>query len=86
VPFTNVDTSALTTADPALKILAVQIDIGASKLVICNVYLPPISSCLPGHYPDFKAILDLFDHDPLILGDFNAHHASWFSPRDPETS
>jgi hypothetical protein len=86
VSYTNVDSSLLTILDQSLKLLAVQIDIGSSKLEVFNVYLPPISSCPPGHKPDFAALLDFPGQDALFLEDFNAHHATWFSDRDPADS
>jgi exonuclease III len=58
VPFLNINTSSLTACDQSLEVLAVQIDIGLSKLDIFNIYLPPISSCPVGHRPDFATLLD----------------------------
>jgi hypothetical protein len=33
--------------------------------------------------PNFSTLLDFPKHDTFFFGDLNAHHSSWFSPRDP---
>jgi hypothetical protein len=83
VPFTDVDTATLTNSDPSLELQAVRVEIGAMKIDVYNIYVPPISSCPAGHWPNFHALLNFPDNDALFLGDFNAHHPSWFSPWDP---
>jgi hypothetical protein len=83
IPYVNVDVSTLTNLDPSMEILAVCIEIGGSKLDVFNVYVPPVSSWPAGHRPDFAALLYFPSNDSLFLGDFNAHHDYWYSPKDP---
>jgi hypothetical protein len=59
------------------------VEIGSLKLDIYNVYLPPISSCPAGYRTDFTSLFAALSNDAFFLGDFNSHHASWYSPRDP---
>ena len=42
-----------------------------------NVYIPPASSCSNGYQSSIEHLLTI--PDILILGDFNAHHPSWYS-------
>ena len=83
VKFSHIDTSSLTNQDPTLEILGVTVTFNGSDLDILNLYIPPISSCPPGYSPNFPSLLDLPTNDALFFGDFNAHHSSWYSPRDP---
>ena len=48
-----------------------------SKLIISNVYIPQVSSCSNGYHSSIEHLLTT--PDTLILGDFNAHHPSWYS-------
>ena len=41
-------------------------------------YIPPISSCPQGYLPTFDDLRDARG-DLLLVGDFNAHHPSWYS-------
>ena len=52
-------------------------DIGNTKLIISNIYIPPASSFSKGYQSSIKHLLTT--PDTLILGDFNAHHPSWYS-------
>ena len=45
--------------------------------LITNVYIPPASSCAGGYLPSLDHLMMMTD--PLILGDFNAHHSVWYS-------
>jgi hypothetical protein len=83
VPFTDIDTTTLTNPDPSLELQAVRVEIGAIKLDVFNIYVPPILSSPAGHRPDFHVLLNFPDNDALFLGDFNTHHPSWFSPQNP---
>ena len=47
-----------------------------TKLIISNVYIPPVSSCRNGYH---SSIEHLTTPDTLIIGGFNAHHPSWYS-------
>ena len=46
-------------------------------MVITNVCIPPASSCTGGYNPSLDRLM--MTTDTLILGDFNAHHSSWYS-------
>ena len=46
-------------------------------MIISNVYIPPASSCSNGYQSSIDHLLTT--PDTLILGDFNAHHLSWYS-------
>ena len=60
-------------SDPHLEELTIKADIGNTKLIISNIYIPPASSCS-------SSIEHLLTTpETLILGDFNAHHPSWYS-------
>ena len=51
--------------------------IQVGNIKIRNIYIPPVSSCAQGFEPDIQAILS--EPDSLVLGDFNAHNALWYS-------
>ena len=69
--------SAETLYDPHLEELAIESEIGNTKLIISNIYIPPASSCSNGYQSYIEHLL--MTKDSLILGDFNAHHPSWYS-------
>ncbi|KAI8116095.1 hypothetical protein CVS40_11781 [Lucilia cuprina] len=48
-----------------------------------NVYIPPVSSIGASYHPSISHLLQ--GDNRIILGDFNAHHESWYSqlPNDP---
>ena len=48
-----------------------------TDLIITNAYIPPASSCTGGYNPSLDHLM--MTTDTLILGDFNAHHSSWYS-------
>ena len=64
--------------DPHLEHLAATITIDGAELRVVNIYILPTSSCSADYQPD---LLTLFSstNDTLIMGDFNAHDAAWFS-------
>jgi hypothetical protein len=57
----------------------VKTTINSSDLVICNVYLPPASSCPATYKPDLSSLFSHSKDDTLICGDFNAHNEGWDS-------
>ena len=63
--------------DPHLEELTINADIGNTKLLISNIYIPPASSCSNGYQASIEHLLTT--PDTLILGDFKAHHTSWYS-------
>ena len=62
---------------PTWKNFTIEAEIGNTKLIISNIYIPPASSCSNGYQSSIEHLLA--PKDSLILGDFNAHHPSWYS-------
>ena len=48
-----------------------------TKLIISNVYIPQARSCSNGYQYSIEHLL--MTPDTLFLGDFHAHHPSWYS-------
>ena len=63
-------------SDPPLEEHTIKADIGNTKF-ISNIYIPPASSWSNGYQSSIEHLLTT--PDTLILGDFNAHHPSWYS-------
>ena len=63
--------------DPHLEEVSVKAELGNTRLIISNVCIPPASSCGDGCRSSMEHLLTT--PDTLILGDFNAHHPSWYS-------
>ena len=78
VAFTEVNTNHLFPGDSTAEHLAIEVDIDGAKLLVVNVYIPPISSCPTGYTPNFTHLFSSTD-DTLVVGDFNAHDARWHS-------
>ena len=57
--------------------LSIKAKLGNTKLIITNVYIPPASCCSNGYQFSIEHLLTT--PDTHILGDFNAHHPSWYS-------
>ena len=66
-----------TIADPHLEELTITTKLGNTDLIITNVYIPSASSSTRGYNPSLDHLM--MTTDTLILGDFNAHHSSWYS-------
>ena len=64
--------------DVTTEHLAITAFINEHEVHIFNIYIPPASSCPPGFAPALDPLFQAQD-DTLILGDFNAHHPSWYS-------
>ena len=77
VTFPKQPSSAESLYDPHLEELAIEAEIGYTKLIFSNIYIPPASSCSNGYQSSIEHLLTT--QDSLILGDFNAHHPSWYS-------
>ena len=58
------------------------VEVDGAHVQVCNVYIPPSSSCPPGYVPAFSSLLVPTTGDVLIMGDFNAHDALWYSSTD----
>ena len=57
--------------------LTITAKLGNTDLIITNVYIPPASSCTGGYNPSLDHLMKTTN--TLILGNFNAHHSSWYS-------
>ena len=66
-----------TLADPHLEELTITAKLGNTDLIITNVHIRPTSSCTGGYNTSLDHLM--MTTDTLILGDFNAHHSSWYS-------
>ena len=77
VTFSKQPSSLEALPDPHLEELTIKADIGNTKLIISNIYIPPASSCSNRYQSSIEHLLTT--PDTLILGDFNAHHPSWCS-------
>ena len=64
VTFSKQPSSAESLYDHHLEELAIEAEIGNTKLIISNIYISPS---------------ELTTKNSLILADFNAHHPSWYS-------
>ena len=77
ITFSKQPSSPESLSDPHLEELSIKAELGNTKLIISNVYIPPASSCSNGYNSSIEYLL--MTPDTLILGDFNAHHSSWYS-------
>ena len=66
-----------TLVEPHLEELTITATLGDTELIITNVYIPPASSCTGGYLPSLGHLM--MTTATLILGDFNAHHSTWYS-------
>ena len=64
--------------DSVTEHLAITAFINKVPINIFNIYIPPTSSCPANFRPPFDWLAQI-QGDSLVLGDFNAHHLSWFS-------
>ena len=77
IPFSKQPSSPEALSDPHLEELTIKTDIGITKLIISNIYIPPASSCSNCYQSSIEHLLTT--PYTLILGDFNTHHPSWYS-------
>ena len=77
ITFSKQPSSPESLSDPHLEELSIKAELGNTKLIISNVYIPPASSCSNGYHSSIEHLLTT--PDALILGDFNAHYPSWYS-------
>ena len=77
ITFSKQTSSPKTLSDPHLEELSIKAELGNTKLIISNVYIPPARSCSNGYQSSIAHLLTT--PDTLILGDFNAHHPSCYS-------
>ena len=73
-----------TLADPHLEELTITAKLGNTDFIITNVYISPSSSCTGGYNTSLDHLM--MTTDTLILGNFNAHHSSWYSSSTPDVS
>ena len=77
ITFCKQPSSPESLSDPHLEELSIKDELGNTKLIISNVYIPPVSSCSNGYNSSIEHLLTT--PDTLILGDINVHHPSWYS-------
>ena len=77
ITFSKQPSSPEVLSDPHMEEHTIKADIGNTKLIISNIYIPPAGSCSYGYQSSIEHLLTT--PDTLILGDFNAHHPSWYS-------
>ena len=77
ITFSKQPSSLEALSDPHLEELTIKADIGNTKLIIYDIYIPPASSFSNGYQSSIEHLLTT--PDTLMLGDFNAHHLSWYS-------
>ena len=75
ITFSKQPSSPEALSDPYLEELAIKADIGNTKLIISNIYIPPASSCSNGYQSSIEHLLTT----PDTLGDFKVHHPSRYS-------
>ena len=61
---------------PNLEEFTITATLGDIVLIITNIYIPPTSSCAGGYLHSLNHLM--MTTYTLILGDFNAHHSSWY--------
>ena len=77
VDYIEVDSSHLFPGDTFTEHLAVEVELDGAKLMVVNVYVPPVSSTA-GFIPNLTHLFSI-TRDVLVMGDFNAHDARWYS-------
>ncbi len=65
--------------DPHIEAQTIRIPGKGKNLTIRNVYIPPSGSCQNQYKPNLEVLLNNTNETTLILGDFNAHHKSWYT-------
>ena len=78
INYTPLPTDHLFHGDDFAEHQGVTISAGDLELKIINIYIPPTASCPPEYEPNLGLLFDQ-NSDVLIMGDFNAHHPSWYS-------
>ena len=77
ITFSKQSSSPDSLSDPHLEELSIKTELGNTKLIISNIYITPASSCSNGYQSSIEHLLTI--KESFILGDFNAHHPSWYS-------
>ena len=71
ITFSKQPSSPESLSDPHLEELSIKAELGNTKWIISNVYIPPASSCSNGYQSSIEHLLTT--QDTLILGDISAH-------------
>ena len=74
ITFSKQPSSPESLSDPHLEEPSIKAELGNTQLIISNVYISPASN---GYHSSIEHLLTT--PGTLILGDFNAHHPSWYS-------
>ena len=64
-------------ADPHLEELTITATLGNTEFILTKVYIASASFCTWGYTPYLDHLM--MTTETRILGDFNAHHLSWYS-------
>ena len=78
VPYKDLPTDTLFIGDNITEHQAITAVVNNVPINLFNIYIPPTSSCPSNFRPTFDWFSQI-EGDSLILGDFNAHHETWFS-------
>ena len=70
--------------DGVAELLAVDVSVRGPAVRVLNVYIPPRDSCPANYRADFGALLRDDCERLVVVGDFNAHHPSWYSSQDSD--
>ena len=84
IRYTELKPSPLFPGDNTAEHQAISVEVDGAQLLVCNVYIPPAASC-PGYQPNFTSLFSATG-DTLIMGDFNAHDALWYSSTADEAA
>ena len=85
IKYIELNQSSLFPGDNIAEHQAISVEVDGAQLLVCNVYIPPIASCPPGYHPNFNSLFNATG-DTLIMGDFNAHDALWYSSTADEAA
>jgi hypothetical protein len=65
------------------EVLSIDVQFANTTMRLVNVYIPPRTSCDNGFRASISHLLR-YNGDCLIMGDFNAHDAMWYSSIEDE--
>ena len=68
ITLSNQPSSPASLSDPHMEELSIKAELGNTKLIISNVYIPPTRFCSNGYHSSIEHLLTT--PDTLILGDF----------------
>ena len=84
VKFSQEPSSAESLSDPHMEELSIKAEIGNTKLIISNIYIPPASSCSNGYQPLIEHLLTTQDTLILLVTSMRTIRLSIQDPPIPE--